>query len=78
MVVEHVLDRPHRRAGHALAEQLLPLERGLRPARRAPAAAVSGISARLRIEAQRGSLASSGRPISSHIAAKKWLECTEM
>src|SRR5579884_341253 len=49
----------------------------------ASAACTSGTSAaewaaRLRIVAQRGSLASSGRPINSHKAAKKWFECTEM
>ena len=54
-----------------------------RAVRAARAARTSGTNsaacaARLRIVAQRGSLASSGRPISSHNAAKKWLECTEM
>ena len=47
------------------------------------AARISGTSsaacsARLRIETQRGSLASSGRPTSSHSAAKKWFEWTEI
>ena len=78
-VIEHVLDRPHRRAGHALAEDLLPFQRtalGERSAQfRHDFGGMRGAAA---LVAQRGSRASSGRPTSSHNAAKKWFEWTEI
>ena len=65
------------RAAHAA--ELVPELRSALGVRTARAERTSGTSsavcsARLRIVAHRGSHASSGRPISSHRAAKKWFE----